>query len=86
MSTLAVEDLQDTFLAGLRARAAVHGWTLQQEVQAVLEAAGSQVPASGPDQEPEAGFLDSVDLLERSLEEDWRPSDQDWVLAFLPER
>jgi hypothetical protein len=84
MSTLAVEDLQDTFMAGLRARAAIHGWTLQQEVKAVLEAAGSQVPASGPAQGPEEEFLDSVDLLERSLEEDWRPSDQDWVRAFLP--
>jgi plasmid stability protein len=76
MSTLAVENLNETFLAGLRTRAAVHGWTLQQEVKSILEAAA--VPR------PDA-MLDSVDLLERSMEPAWPSPDQEWVLAFLPE-
>ena len=78
MSTLAVENLQETFLAGLKTRAAVHGWTLQQEVKSILEEAVS--PASRPE-----SMLDSVDLLERSMEPDWPMPGQEWVLAFLPE-
>jgi plasmid stability protein len=89
MSTLEVENLQDTFMAGLKVRAAVHGWTLKQEVKAILEAAASQVPVPQPVQggpslarNPDEGFLDSLDLLERSLE---NGSDQPWVLTFQPQ-
>lgn len=80
MSTLKVENLQDTFMAGLKVRAAVHGWTLKQEVKAILEAAAAQPVQGGPSlaRNPDEGFLDSLDLLERSLE---AGSGQPWVLA-----
>jgi len=88
MPTLEVENLQDTFMAGLKVRAAVHGWTLQQEVKTILESAAAQVPVpqslhGGPAlaRNPEEGFLDSIDLLERSLEKDGSTSGQPWTLA-----
>ena len=89
MATLEVENLQDTFMAGLKVRAAVHGWTLKQEVKAILEAAAAQVPQpvqGGPSlaRNPDEGFLDSLDLLERSLEAGWPSPDQTWVLTFQP--
>jgi plasmid stability protein len=91
MPTLEVENLQDTFMTGLKVRAAVHGWTLQQEVKTILESAAAQVPVPQPDQggpalarNAEEGFLDSIDLLERSLEEQGPSPDPAWVLNFLP--
>ena len=79
MSWVLVQDVKEESVARLLARATVHGWSLQSEVKAILEAA-----AAGPDAKALKGWSqnlpapqdgsedDSVTLLLRYMEENQR--------------
>jgi len=91
MSALLLQDLKEESLARLQTRAMSHGWSLQSELRAILDAAaatvdpsllrgwGELVPAMDGEEEPS----DSLALLEQAMA-GVLPPDQAWVEAFLP--
>jgi hypothetical protein len=91
MSAVLVQDLKEEALARLQTRAMSHGWSLQNELKAILDAAAATVDPQllrgwgelFPAMEGAEEVSDSLAMLERSMAE-VLPSDQAWVEAFLP--
>jgi plasmid stability protein len=44
MSAFTIDDLDDTVKAGLRARASLHGWSVEQEARVILSEAVAEMP------------------------------------------
>jgi hypothetical protein len=89
MSNLLVPDVKEESLKSLRARAILHGWTLQTEVRAILEKAALAAEPRAlqgwseelPSMAPEEDELDSVGLLMQYMADTcpesrtaWRPA------------
>ena len=88
MSNLLVPDVKEASLKSLRARAILHGWTLQSEVKAILDKAATAAEPMAlqgwseviPAMDTEEDELDSVGLLMQYMAETgpesrtaWRP-------------
>ena len=86
MSAILVQDLKEESLVQLRARAAMHGKSLQSELQVILETAvtGVDQPAlrgqgrTSPVPKEEEAELDSVGKLEQYMSTCW-PNAQGWI-------